>query len=215
MTMRAPVSDLPLCSMHVAVVAARVTILDSISLTLAPGRRRFLSARTAPARPRCLRARHGPDPPRRAAASPGAAARCCRRDRRAIVFQRPVDAPAQRRRQCRYALARPACRAPSARNARPNCSPTSACDGLERPAGAPTVRRRAAAAGARARARARSRSCCFSTSRPRVSIRPPPRRSRTSSAPSRARRQGGDVDARSRRGAAARRRDRAAASRPR
>ena len=65
-----------------------------------------------------------------------------------------------------------------------------------------------------ARWRAIPRSC-FSTSRPRASIRPRPRPSRTSSAPSPLGHQGGDGDARSRRGAPACRRNRAPASRPR
>ena len=66
-----------------------------------------------------------------------------------------------------------------------------------------------------ARALARDRRCCSSTSRPRASIPPRPRRSRTSSARVAARRhQGRDVDPRSRRGAPAGGRDRADASRP-
>ena len=53
------------------------------------------------------------------------------------------------------------------------------------PSGAQAFRRRAAAARAGARAGRAIPRCCFSTSRPRASIPPPPRRSRTSSARSR------------------------------
>ena len=128
----------------------------------------------------------------------------------------PGDAAAQRRRQCPLCAARAGMPRANARAHRANCSTLV---GLAQPraigrrGGCPA----ASSSGSRWRARSRAiRRCCFSTSRPRASIPPPPRRSRTSiRAVSGARHQGRDGDARSRRGAAARRRHRAAASRPR
>ena len=77
----------------------------------------------------------------------------------------------------------PACRARSATRAPASCCALVGLDGLgDRPArGSPA----ASSSGSRWRARSPGiRRFCFSTSRPRASIRPPPRRSRTSSAPS-------------------------------
>ena len=102
--------------------------------------------------------------------------------RRAIVFQRPVDAAAQRRRQ------HPLCAGERGRAARASTrrAPTSCWRWSGSPASR-TVRREnspaASSSGSRWRARSRAtRKSCSSTSRPRASIRPRPRPSRTSSA---------------------------------
>ena len=197
-----------------AIVAGEVTILDGISLALAPGAPTVLIGPNGSGKTTLLRAAMGLIPATRGHITWGGRETAPPDAARHFV-PAPGHAPPQHRRQCplRARRGRRAAR-PARTTAPPNCSPLVGLERPRTPPGAAAVRRRAAAAGAGARAGARSGGA---VSR-RADRQPRSRRHQGDrghrARRHRARRQGGDVDARSRPGQASRRRRRAAASRP-
>ena len=103
-----------------------------------------------------------------------------RRSRRAIVFQRPVMLRRSAAANIAYALAARVSRAANGARIEELLASWSALldSATARRGGSPA----ASSSGSRSRVRSPAiRRCFFSTSRPQASIRPPPRRSRTSS----------------------------------
>jgi tungstate transport system ATP-binding protein len=104
MSMRAPVADLPIQFADVGIVAGSVTILDGISLTLAPGTPTVLIGPNGSGKTTLLRAAMGLIPATRGHITWGG-----RMDttpqRRAILFQRPVMLRRSAAGNIRYALA--------------------------------------------------------------------------------------------------------------
>ena len=104
MSMRGPLSDLPVILEEVGIVAGEVTILDGISLTIAPGAPTVLIGPNGSGKTTLLRAAMGLIPVTRGRitwdgreASPP--------ERRAILFQRPVMLRRSAAGNIRYALA--------------------------------------------------------------------------------------------------------------
>ena len=89
MTMRAPVSDLPLMLVEVGILAGEVTILDDISLTLGPGAPTVLIGPNGSGKTTLLRAAMGLIPVTRGRITWGGRD-ASPPDRRAFLFQRPV-----------------------------------------------------------------------------------------------------------------------------
>ena len=183
MSMRAPASDLPVMFVEVAILAGEVTILDDISLTLEAGAPTVLIGPNGAGKTTLLRAAMGLIPATRGRITWGGR-ETAPPTRRAIMFQRPAMLRRSAAGNIRYALAAAGVpRGQRATNAPPNCwrwSGSKASNAARR-GGC----RAASSSGWRWRARWRAtRPCCFSTSRPPASIPPPPRRSRTSCAPS-------------------------------
>ena len=102
--MRAPASDLPVMFVDVAIVAGEVTILDDISLTLAPGPPTVLIGPNGSGKTTLLRAAMGLIPATRGRITWGGRERSPP-DRRAILFQRPVMLRRSAAGNVRYALA--------------------------------------------------------------------------------------------------------------
>ena len=180
--MRAPSSELPIEFDGVTVTAGAVTILDDIALTLAPGAPTVLIGPNGSGKSTLLRVAMGLLAPSRGRITWGGLENVPPL-KRAIVFQRPAMLRRSAAANIRFALR--AAGIPRAEHAR-RASELLELVGLGqsgRSRRAKVIRRRAAAAGAGAGACARSRRCCSWTSRPRASIRPPPRRWKTSSAP--------------------------------
>ncbi len=130
-----------------------MTILDEVTLTLAPGAPTVLIGPNGAGKTTLLRLAMGLIAADRADASPGAAASSVPPTRRAIVFQRPVMLRRSAAANIRYALAAAGVPRARARRARRRAARAGRPRRARRPAGAPAVRRRAAAARARARAR--------------------------------------------------------------
>ena len=202
MTMRPPAFDLPIMFVDVGIVAGGVTILDRITLTLSSGAPTVLIGPNGSGKTTLLRAAMGLLPVSRGFITWGGRENFAADAARHFV---PASghAPAQRRRQ--YPLRARRCRT-AARGARkPHRRIARRCRaGKSRaPAGAPPLRRRAAATGAGTRLGARPggavsrRADRQSRSRRHQGDRG--HRARRH----RARRQGGDVDPRSRPGQAA------------
>ena len=89
MSMRGPLSDLPVMLEEVGIVAGEVTILDGISLTIAPGAPTVLIGPNGSGKTTLLRAAMGLIPVTRGRITWGGQ-EASRPDRRAILFQRPV-----------------------------------------------------------------------------------------------------------------------------
>ncbi|HZL63280.1 MAG TPA: ATP-binding cassette domain-containing protein [Pseudolabrys sp.] len=104
MTMRAPVSDLPLMLVEVGILAGEVTILDDISLTLGPGAPTVLIGPNGSGKTTLLRAAMGLIPVTRGRITWGGRA-ASPPDRRAILFQRPVMLRRSASDNLHYALA--------------------------------------------------------------------------------------------------------------
>ena len=104
MTMRAPVTDLPVTLVEVSILAGEVTILDKISLTLGPGAPTVLIGPNGSGKTTLLRATMGLIP-----ASRGRVTWDGRDDappdKRAIMFQRPVMLRRSAANNLLYALA--------------------------------------------------------------------------------------------------------------
>ena len=201
--MRAPATDLPIVLARRARSArGDVAILDDVSLRFAPGAPTVVIGPNGSGKTTLLRLAMGLHRAERAARSPGADASACRADAPRHRVPAAGDAAPLRRRQLAYALA-----AAGVARAERAARVDELLDAGRPRATSPTGRRggspAASSSGWRSRARWRAtRRCCSSTSRPRASIRPPPRRSRiVIRAVARARHQGRDVDPRSRPGA--------------
>ena len=104
MTMRAPVSDLPIRLDDVSVVVRDATILDRISLELAPGAPTALIGPNGAGKTTLLRLAMGLMPPSRGRVSWGGREHVATAQR-AIVFQRPVMLRRSVAGNLRYALA--------------------------------------------------------------------------------------------------------------
>jgi tungstate transport system ATP-binding protein len=104
MTMRAPASDLPIVLEEVSVVARGVTILDRISLTLAPGAPTVLIGPNGAGKTTLMRLAMGLLAPERGHATWGGRENVAP-THRAIVFQRPVMLRRSAAGNIRYALA--------------------------------------------------------------------------------------------------------------
>jgi len=89
MSMRGPLSDLPVMLEEVGIVAGEVTILDGISLTIAPGAPTVLIGPNGSGKTTLLRAAMGLIPVTRGRITWGGQ-EASPPDRRAILFQRPV-----------------------------------------------------------------------------------------------------------------------------
>ncbi len=153
--MRAPVTDLPIVLEDVSFSAGGVTILERISLALVVGPPTVLIGPNGAGKTTLLRLIMGLIPPTRGRVTWGGREHAASKHR-AIVFQRPTMLRRSAAGNIRYALAA---------------------------AGVPRARRAAHALELRLHARLpRNRKSSCSTSRPQASIRPRPRRSRTSSA---------------------------------
>ena len=172
--MRAPITDLPLAFESVSLRIGSVDIVDNLNLEILAGAPTILLGPNGSGKSTLLRLAMGLI---RADLRPRdlGAARAARRAPRDGVPAARDAAPERggERRLCAQPE-RPCARERAADAGRPRAS--------RRPPGTAPLRRRAAAARAwRARSRAIRRSC-FSTSRPRASIRPPRKPSKTSCA---------------------------------
>jgi tungstate transport system ATP-binding protein len=105
MTMRAPVSDLPIVLEDVSLIARGVTILDRISLTLAPGAPTVLIGPNGAGKTTLIRLAMGLIAPSRGRVT-WAARESAAPTHRAIVFQRPVMLRRSAAANIRYALAK-------------------------------------------------------------------------------------------------------------
>ena len=104
MSMRAPVTDLPLMLVEVGILAGEVTILDDISLTLGPGAPTVLIGPNGSGKTTLLRAAMGLIPVTRGRVTWGGR-EASPPDRRAILFQRPAMLRRSAAGNVRYALA--------------------------------------------------------------------------------------------------------------
>jgi tungstate transport system ATP-binding protein len=104
MTMRAPAADLPVVFADVTIVAGAVTILDSVSLALAPGAPTVLVGPNGAGKTTLLRAAMGLIPATRGHITWGGR-ETSPPDRRAILFQRPAMLRRSTAGNVRYALA--------------------------------------------------------------------------------------------------------------
>jgi energy-coupling factor transporter ATP-binding protein EcfA2 len=180
MTMRAPSSELPIEFDGVTVTAGGVTILDNIALSLLPGAPTVLIGPNGSGKSTLLRVAMGLLAPTRGRITwgglenvPPLKLRSCFNARRCSAAAPPPISASR--------CAPPASRARSMRAAPASCSnwSVSVISPIAPREGYPA----ASSSGWRWRGRSRAiRPRCFSTSRPRVSIRPPPRRWKTSSA---------------------------------
>ena len=180
--MRAPDRrDLPLAFENASLRIGAVEIVRDLASTSVAGAPTMLLGPNGSGKSTLMRLAMGLVRADSRAASPGADA-ATPGERLAMVFQRPVMLRRTAAANVAYALPRARRRARVTRvAARRSASRVS-----------PTARRgsspAASSSGSRSPARSRAiRKSCFSTSRPRASIPPPPRRSRTSCARSRRR----------------------------
>jgi hypothetical protein len=158
--MLAPAADLPIIFDDVSIAVGAVTILDRVTLTLAPGAPTVLIGPNGAGKSTLLRAAMGLAAPSRGRITWGARDNP-RPTRRAIVFQRPAMLR-RRNRRPRWA----------------NSSPWSVLKAW-RPV-PPGACPRASNSVSPWRGRSpETQPSCSSTSRPRASIPPPPWRSRT------------------------------------
>jgi len=104
MIMRAPANDLPVMFLKVSIAAGGVTILDDISLTLAPGAPTVLIGPNGSGKTTLLRAAMGLIPVTRGRITWGSRD-ASPPDRRAILFQRPAMLRRSAVGNVRYALA--------------------------------------------------------------------------------------------------------------
>ena len=178
MTMRAPVTNLPIRFDDVSFIVRGVTIIDRIDIALAAGAPTVIIGPNGAGKTTLLRLAMGLIQPTTGRITWGGR-EDAPSDRRAIVFQRPVMLRRSVEANLRYALE--AANAPSAERdtrAYPSCWRWSdwRTSATVRRASSPA----ASSSGLRSRARLpRTRRFCSSTSRPRASIRHRPNRSRT------------------------------------
>ena len=178
--MRAPATDLPIVLQDVSYRVRDTAILDRVSLSLAPGAPTVLIGPNGGGKTTLMRVAMGLVEPTGGQVSFGGRTGVPP-TRRAIVFQRPVMLRRSVSGNLNYALASAGGRARGPRGARrPNCWTPSGSPDLAsvRRGGCPA----ASSSGWRSPARSPAiRKCCSSTSRPRASIPPRPRRWRMSS----------------------------------
>ena len=104
MTMRAPATDLPIVCQDVSILAGGVTILDRLSITIAPGAPTVLIGPNGAGKTTLLRVAMGLLVPSRGQVSWGGRADAPP-ERRAILFQRPAMLRRSAAGNLRYALA--------------------------------------------------------------------------------------------------------------
>jgi len=105
MTMRAPLSDLPVMLQDVRMASGKVTILDSVSLTISPGAPTVLIGPNGSGKTTLLRVLMGLLTPTSGRVTWGGRENAPP-ERRAIVFQRPVMLRRSAEANVRYALGR-------------------------------------------------------------------------------------------------------------
>ena len=179
MTMRPPVTNLPILLDDISFAVRDVTILDRITLALSAGAPTVVVGPNGAGKTTLLRLAMGLIQPTAGRATWGGRADASS-DRRAIVFQRPVMLRRSAEANLRYALE--AANVPGAEHGLRACASCWRWSASRTSATAQRASSPAAnSSGWRWHARSpRTRRSCSSTSRPRVSIRRRPSRSRIS-----------------------------------